>query len=195
MVIDEQALGELDAEQLREVSQRLDSTSDNLILYFDHPAKDRRDILVGYRQEITMAVKADNITRVPYDALELEGSTYRTWRVNKDGKAERLEVDVLGTVDAYYIVQSEIKPGDQLVVRGQQGLSVGQVCTDMSIGETAVRRWVKQVEAEQFGNSGIGKPLTVEQQRIRQLELENRQLKSDNDLLKKASAFFARELR
>jgi transposase len=65
----------------------------------------------------------------------------------------------------------------------------------MSIGETAVRRWVKQVEAEQLGNSGIGKPLTVEQQRIRQLELENRQLKSDNDLLKKASAFFARELR
>jgi len=77
----------------------------------------------------------------------------------------------------------------------EQGLSVGQVCTDMGIGETAVRRWIKQVEAEQLGNSGIGKPLTVEQQRIRQLELENRQLKSDNDLLKKASAFFARELR
>ena len=77
----------------------------------------------------------------------------------------------------------------------EQGVSVGQVCTDMSIGATAVRRWVKQVETEQLGNSGIGKPLTVEQQRIRQLELENRQLKSDNDLLKKASAFFARELR
>ena len=77
----------------------------------------------------------------------------------------------------------------------EQGVSISQVCTDMSIGETAVRRWVKQVEAEQLGNSGIGKPLTVEQQRSRQLELENRQLKSDNDLLKKASAFFARELR
>lgn len=113
--------------KLREVSQQLDSSAENLTLYFDHPAKDRRDILVGYRQEITMAVKADNITRVPYDAVELEGSTYRTWRVDKAGKAERLEVDVLGTVDAYYIVQSEIKPGDQLIVRGQQGLSVGQL--------------------------------------------------------------------
>jgi len=41
----------------------------------------------------------------------------------------------------------------------------------------------------------VGKPLTPEQQRIRQLETENRQLKSDNDLLKKASAFFARELK
>jgi transposase len=33
------------------------------------------------------------------------------------------------------------------------------------------------------------------QQRIRQLEQENRQLKMDNDVLKKATAFFARELK
>lgn len=76
-----------------------------------------------------------------------------------------------------------------------QGLSVGQVCRDMKIGETAVRRWVAQFDAEQLGQSGIGKPLTAEQQRVRELEAENRQLRLDNDLLKKASAFFARELR
>ena len=74
-------------------------------------------------------------------------------------------------------------------------LSIPQVCQDMDVGETAVRRWLKQAEAEQLGQAGIGKPLTPEQQRIRQLEAENRQLKSDNELLKKASAFFARELR
>lgn len=77
----------------------------------------------------------------------------------------------------------------------QQGLSVGDVCKDMQLGETAVRRWVTQFEAEQSGLLGIGKPLTPEQQRIRQLEAENRQLKGDVDILKKASAFFARELR
>lgn len=76
-----------------------------------------------------------------------------------------------------------------------QGLTVFQVCQDMSLGETAVRRWLMQYEAELQGQSGIGKPLTAEQQRIRQLEAENRQLKQDNDILKKASAFFARELR
>jgi len=76
-----------------------------------------------------------------------------------------------------------------------QGLSVGQVCRDMKLGETAVRRWIAQFNAEQLGQSGIGKPLTIEQQRIRELELENRRLQADNDLLKKASAFFARELK
>ena len=76
-----------------------------------------------------------------------------------------------------------------------QGLSIGQVVNDMGVGRTAVNRWVEQYRAEQQGQPGIGKPLTAEQQRIRQLEIENRQLRSDNDLLKKASAFFARELK
>ena len=76
-----------------------------------------------------------------------------------------------------------------------QGLRITQVVKDMGIGRTAVSRWIDQYRAEQLGKIGIGKPITAEQQRIRQLETENRQLRSDNELLKKASAFFARELR
>ena len=76
-----------------------------------------------------------------------------------------------------------------------QGLPVSEVCREMKIGETAVRRWMEQVDAEQVGEPGIGKPLTSEQQRIRQLEAENKQLRGDVEILKKASAFFARELR
>ncbi len=76
-----------------------------------------------------------------------------------------------------------------------QNLSVSEVAQTMGLGETAIRRWVTQHEAELTGQSGIGKPLSAEQQRIRMLEAQNRQLLSDNDLLKKASAFFARELK
>ena len=70
-----------------------------------------------------------------------------------------------------------------------QDLSVGEVCRDMKLGESAVRRWLAQFDAEQLGQPGIGKPLTTEQQRIRQLEVENKQLRGDVDILKKASAF------
>jgi len=46
--------------------------------------------------------------------------------------------------------------------------------------ESAVRRWVEQFDEEAVGRRGLGRPLTPEQQRIRQLELEVRQLaKSD----------------
>lgn len=76
-----------------------------------------------------------------------------------------------------------------------QGLSVQNVSETMDIGPTAIRRWLTQHSNDQNGQPGVGKPLTAEQQRIRQLEQENRQLKGDVDLLKKASAFFARELK
>lgn len=36
------------------------------------------------------------------------------------------------------------------------GQTVGQVCRDMELGETAVRRWLAQFEAELQGQSGIG---------------------------------------
>ena len=77
----------------------------------------------------------------------------------------------------------------------EQGLSVGHVSKSMSIGTSAIRRWVAQYAAEQSGQPGIGKPLTAEQQRIRQLGQENRQLRGDVDIVKKASAFCARELK
>lgn len=77
----------------------------------------------------------------------------------------------------------------------EQGISVTQVCKDMKLGETAVRRWVAQLQAEQLGQPGIGKPLTADQIRIRELEAQNRELRLDVEILKKASAFFARELK
>jgi len=78
-----------------------------------------------------------------------------------------------------------------------QGMNISDVCRTSKIGETAVRRWVARLDADRAepgAKPGVGKPLTAEQQRIRVLELENRKLKSDNELLKKVSAFFAREI-
>ena len=77
----------------------------------------------------------------------------------------------------------------------QQQCSVTQLCHELNLGETAVRRWVAQYKAELNGQPGIGLPLTPDQQRIRQLEAELRIAKEDNEILKKASALFARAYR
>lgn len=66
----------------------------------------------------------------------------------------------------------------------ESGLTVPQVCKDLDLTESAVLTLLKQLDEEAAGRPGIGKPLTPEQQRIRQLALENRRLKSDNELLK-----------
>ncbi|MFZ6780876.1 transposase, partial [Undibacterium sp. Ji83W] len=77
----------------------------------------------------------------------------------------------------------------------EQGLSISRVSQSMHIGETAIRRWMKQYETELDGEPLASKPLTAEQQRIRELEQENRQLRMDVTILKNASAFFAREMK
>ncbi len=41
-----------------------------------------------------------------------------------------------------------------------QGLSVGQVCRDLHLVDSAVRRWLAQYEAEHAGQPGQGRPLT-----------------------------------
>ena len=77
----------------------------------------------------------------------------------------------------------------------QQQCSITQLCHELNLGETAVRRWVAQYKAELNGQPGIGLPLTPDQQRIWQLEAELRIAKEDNEILKKASALFARAYR
>jgi len=45
----------------------------------------------------------------------------------------------------------------------EQGLNVGDVCRDMKLGETAVRRWLAPADEEAAGRPGIGKPFTAKQ--------------------------------
>jgi len=76
----------------------------------------------------------------------------------------------------------------------EQKLPAVQVCRDFNISSSSLHRWLNQYDAERDGRSGSGAPITPEQRRIRELERENRSLRQDVEILKKASAFFARGL-
>ncbi|MCL9780676.1 transposase [Vibrio sp. S4M6] len=64
----------------------------------------------------------------------------------------------------------------------------------MGVGLSSIQRWVTQYKQEQSGVTPKASALTAEQQRIQALEKQVKQLQSDNELLKKASAFFAMEM-
>jgi transposase len=70
--------------------------------------------------------------------------------------------------------------------------SIGQVARDFDLTETAVRKWVEQAEIDVGERTGL---TTQERQELAQLRRENRQLRLDNETLKRATAFFARETR
>ena len=76
----------------------------------------------------------------------------------------------------------------------QQGdRSVGQVAKDFDLTETAVREWVRQAERD-AGTRSDGLT-SSEQQELARLRRENRQLREDVEILKRATAFFAKETR
>jgi transposase len=52
----------------------------------------------------------------------------------------------------------------------------------------ALRRWVRQAERDQGKRAGLS---TGERERLKQLERENLELRRANEILRKASAFFA----
>ena len=74
-----------------------------------------------------------------------------------------------------------------------RGLAVSEACEAVGVGDTAMRRWVKQLKAERAGETPSGQALTPEQQRIRELERQVERLQEEKDILKKATAFFAKE--
>ena len=84
----------------------------------------------------------------------------------------------------------------------EKHLTVGQVCKDLNLVDSAVRRWLLEFGTPQACPPGpdstasiaIAPVLSDAEQRICALEHRLQQLQSDNELLKKTSALFAREI-
>ena len=70
------------------------------------------------------------------------------------------------------------------------GKSVGEVCRDLDLTETAVRRWIAQADIDAGRRDGL---TTAEREELSRLRRENRVLREERDILKKAAAFFAKE--
>ena len=70
--------------------------------------------------------------------------------------------------------------------------TIGQVARDFDLTETAVREWVKQADIDAGERPGV---TTAEQQELAELRRENRRLREDVEILKRATAFFAKETR
>lgn len=80
----------------------------------------------------------------------------------------------------------------ELCQRGDR--TVGQVARDFDLTETAVRAWVKQAERD-GGQRQDGGLTSVEREELAGLRRENRRLREDVEILKRATAFFAKETR
>jgi transposase len=71
--------------------------------------------------------------------------------------------------------------------------TVAQIARDIDVGETALRRWIEQA-ARDRGDAPASEALTSsEREELKELRRKVRQLEQEREILKKATAFFARE--
>lgn len=70
------------------------------------------------------------------------------------------------------------------------GLSVTRAAEDLGVSQSTLNRWVRQAEVDDGDREGL---TTEERQELARLKRENRILKEEREILKKAAAWFARE--
>ena len=74
----------------------------------------------------------------------------------------------------------------------EQGLSASAVGKDLGVGASLIRNWRKKFEEDGTLATEITNGSSVEAE-LKRLREQNRQLKMERDILKKATAFFAKE--
>jgi transposase len=81
---------------------------------------------------------------------------------------------------------------DVVALVRQPGNTAGSVSRDLELTETAVREWVRQAGVDSGRRDGL---TTEEREELSRLRKENRVLREERDILKRATAFFAKEIR
>src|SRR3546814_8178641 len=71
---------------------------------------------------------------------------------------------------------------------GSQWGAISSIAGKIGWSAETLRRWVRQAERDEGSRPG---PTSADRTRIRELERENRELRQANEILRKASAYFA----
>ncbi len=80
---------------------------------------------------------------------------------------------------------------DAVALVAEQGYKVSEAARSLDIGDNLIHRWQRE-----FEEAASGTGLSVdEREELKQLRKEVRMLRMEKDILKKASAYFAKEMK
>jgi transposase len=77
---------------------------------------------------------------------------------------------------------------EQLSAHGSEWAAITSIASKMGFTAETLRKWVRQSQRDAGSRPGL---TTSERERLKDLERENRELKRANEILRKASAYFA----
>ena len=67
---------------------------------------------------------------------------------------------------------------------------VGKIASDLGISESCLRNWMTQADADENGGPRL---TSAEKKELAKLRRRNRLLEQENEILRRAAAYFARE--
>jgi transposase len=79
---------------------------------------------------------------------------------------------------------------DVVAVARRGDLTINEVASDFDISPESVRRWMRQADVDDGVRDGL---TTAEQQEVVRLRRENRRLEMENEILRRAAAYFAKD--
>jgi transposase len=79
---------------------------------------------------------------------------------------------------------------DVVTVARRGDLTVNEVAADFDIAPESVRRWMRQADIDAGIKDGL---TTAEQQEVVRLRRDNRRLEMENEILRRAAAYFAKD--
>ena len=77
---------------------------------------------------------------------------------------------------------------DVVAIARRREASFGQIAKDFGISESCLRNWLQQADVEDGARPGVTKSESVE---LRDLKRRNRLLEQENEVLRRAAAYFA----
>ena len=122
-------------------------------------------------------------------ALDVSTAGYYAWR-GRPASARQQERDAL--LVQIRAIHAEFK-AEAVKLVTEQGYSVAEAARSLDIHETLLRSWKQALQAQgDQAFPGHGKLPPFEEE-LRRLRAENQRLRAERDILKKATALFARE--
>ena len=79
---------------------------------------------------------------------------------------------------------------DVVKVARRGDLTINEVAADFDIAPESVRRWMKQADIDDGVKDGL---TTAEQEEVVKLRRANRRLEMENEILRRAAAYFAKD--
>lgn len=104
-----------------------DALSQTFQVRIDLPEGAQDVIAAGQLVSVSLPLSAARVMTVPRDSIVLREDGTFVMRINRDNKAERVDIEVADANGQRVAVRGKLKPGDRVAVRGAEGLDDGEL--------------------------------------------------------------------